>query len=65
VSTDPTALPAFEVAFETDDVAAALDRALQAGAKLVQEVETMDWGQITAYVSTPDGTMVEICTAVG
>ncbi|MEH7826636.1 VOC family protein [Gemmobacter denitrificans] len=65
VATEPSALPAFEIAFETDDVQAALDRALAAGAELVQGVEQMDWGQTTAYVRTPDGTMVEICTAVG
>lgn len=65
VATDPGALPAFEVAFETDDVASALARALAAGAELVQGVEHMEWGQTTAYVRTPDGTMVEICTKVG
>lgn len=65
VATEPPSLPAFEIAFETDDVQAALDRALAAGAELVQGVERMDWGQTTGYVRTPDGTMVEICTAVG
>lgn len=65
VANDPTAAPAFEVAFETTDVAAAVDRAVAAGATLIQSAKTMDWGQITAYVRTPDGTMVEICTAVG
>ena len=65
VATDRTALPAFEIAFETDDVAAALAKALSAGAELVQGVEHMEWKQTTAYVRTPDGTMVEICTKVG
>ena len=65
VATEAPALPAFELAFETEDVAAALDRAVSAGADLVQGVEQMDWGQTTAYVRTPDGTMVEICTKVG
>jgi catechol 2,3-dioxygenase-like lactoylglutathione lyase family enzyme len=64
VADDPTAPPAFEIAFETDDVPAALDRAVGAGATLVQEAKRMDWGQTTAYVRTPDGTLVEICTAV-
>jgi catechol 2,3-dioxygenase-like lactoylglutathione lyase family enzyme len=64
VATTPPALPAFELAFETGDVAAALDRALAAGATLVQGVERMDWGQTTAYVRTPEGTLVELCTAV-
>lgn len=64
VATEPPALPCFELAFETEDVAAALARAVEAGAELVQGVEQMDWGQTTAYVRTPDGTMVEICTKV-
>ena len=50
---------------ETDDVAAALDRAVKSGAELVQGVSQMDWGQTLAYVRTPDGTLVEICTKVG
>lgn len=64
VATTRPDLPSFEIAFETADVAAALQRALDAGATPVQGVEHMDWGQTTAYVRTPDGTMVEICTAV-
>lgn len=64
VAEGPVAAPAFELAFETGDVQAALDRALQAGATLVQGCKTMDWGQVTAYVRTPDGTMVELCTPV-
>ena len=57
--------PAFEIAFETEDVAKALERALAAGATPVQGVETMPWGQTTAYVKAPEGTLVEICTKVG
>lgn len=64
VATEPPALPSFELAFETDDVAAALARATAAGASLVQGVEEMDWGQTTAYVRTPEGTLIEICTPV-
>ena len=64
VADDPSAPPAFEIAFETEDVPAALDRALGAGATLVQGALQMDWGQTTAYVRTPDGTLVEICTPV-
>lgn len=65
VADDPAAAPAFELAFETDDVAAALERAVAAGAVQVQEARVMDWGQTTAYVRTPDGTLVEICTPIG
>lgn len=56
--------PCFEIAFETDDVAAALAKALSAGAVLVQDVEEMPWGQTTAYVHDINGFLVELCTPV-
>ena len=56
--------PVFEIALETDDVAGALERARAAGASVLQEVRDEDWGQTTAYVSDPDGYLVEICTPV-
>lgn len=55
---------AFEIALETDDVAAALAHALDAGAHPVQEVTQMPWGQTIAYVRAPEGTLVELCTPV-
>lgn len=61
---DPAA-PAAEIAFTTPDVAAALARALAAGARLVQEAQVMAWGQTVAYVADPDGFLVELCTPVG
>ena len=60
---DPAA-PIFEIAFETDNVASALKRAVDAGATLVQDVEEMPWGQTTAYVRDNNGFLVELCTAV-
>ncbi len=63
-ASQPVTKPAFEIAFETDDVAAALEKACNAGAKLVQEVKEMPWGQTTAYVRLPEGVLIEICTAV-
>jgi lactoylglutathione lyase len=54
--------PSFELAFATDDVPAALDRALSAGAALVQGAMDMPWGQTISYVRAPEGTLVEICT---
>ena len=54
--------PSFELAFATDDVPAALDRALSAGAALVQGATDMPWGQTISYVRAPEGTLVEICT---
>jgi lactoylglutathione lyase len=64
VATEAPAKPSFELAFETEDVPAALARALEAGATLVQEVKQMPWGQTIAYVRAPEGTLVELCTAV-
>ena len=54
----------FEIAFETDDVSKALQRALDAGATLVQDIEDMPWGQTTSYVTDINGFLVEICTPV-
>jgi len=56
--------PSFEVAFETADVAQALAHAISQGATLVQEVREEPWGQTTAYVTDPNGFLVEICSAV-
>ena len=57
--------PTFEIAFETDDVPAAIDKAVSAGAKLVQKPTDMPWGQTTAYVSDQNGFLIEVCTPVG
>ena len=57
--------PSFEIALETDDVAAGVKRAVAAGAKLVQSPKEMPWGQMVAYVSDPNGFLVEICTPIG
>lgn len=54
--------PSFELAFATEDVPAALDRALVAGATLVQAPTDMPWGQTISYVRAPEGTCIEICT---
>ncbi len=58
---DPHA-PCGEIAFTTADVAAAVDRAVAAGAELRQAPERMPWGQTVAYVSDPDGFLIELCT---
>jgi len=60
---DPKA-PVFEIAFETDDVPAAYDRAVAAGARPLQPPREEAWGQTTSYVADPDGYMVEICSPV-
>jgi len=56
--------PTFEIAFETPEVKSALDRAIKAGAKLVQDAREEPWGQTTSYVSDPNGFLIEICSPV-
>jgi lactoylglutathione lyase len=57
--------PSFEIAFETDDVQASLNRAVNAGAVLVMGPTLQPWGQTISYVSDLNGYLVEICTAIG
>jgi len=59
------AAPSFEIAFTTDDVPAAVRRALAAGATMVQDAQAMPWGQTLAYVSDANGFRVELCTPMG
>jgi len=54
--------PTGEIALVTDDVAGAVKRAVDAGARLVQEAEDMPWGQTIAYVGDRNGFLVELCT---
>ncbi|AEV35305.1 glyoxalase family protein [Pseudovibrio sp. FO-BEG1] len=56
--------PCFEVAFQTEDVAGGLAKALSAGAELVQEVKEEPWGQTTSYVKDMNGFLIEICSPV-
>lgn len=56
--------PTFEIAFETDDVRAALERAVDAGGIMIQDVREEPWGQTTSYVSDPNGYLIEICSPV-
>lgn len=53
---------AVEIAFVTEDVAAAYDRALGAGAANQSAPATKPWGQTVAYVRDPDGTLVELAS---
>ncbi|KNZ34003.1 MAG: glyoxalase [Methylibium sp. NZG] len=54
-----------EIGLVTDDVGASCDRAVQAGATLLTPPTVKPWGQTVAYVRCPDGTLVELCTAIG
>lgn len=56
--------PVFELAFETQDVAADFAKAVAAGATPVQSPRLEAWGQTTAYVSDPNGYLIEICSPV-
>lgn len=60
---DPSA-PVFEIAFETQEVRKWLDQAIKSGAVLVQDIREEPWGQITSYVSDPNGFLIEICSPV-
>jgi lactoylglutathione lyase len=51
-----------EIAFVTDDVVAAHDKALSAGAVELSAPETKPWGQVVSYVRCPDGILVELCS---
>ena len=53
---------AFEIAFTTEDVPAAYDRALAAGAIPLADPTAKPWGQIVAFVRDKDGIIVELCT---
>ena len=55
----------FEIAFSTDDVQGAFEKALSNGAKEIKKPETKPWGQVVAYVGDGFGTIVEICTPMG
>ena len=54
-----------ELGLVTSDVAAACKQAVTAGATLLTPPATKPWGQTVAYVRCPDGTLVELCTAIG
>ena len=52
----------FEVCLVDEDVEGAYERAVEAGAAGVSEPEEKPWGQHTAYVRDPDGTLIEIAS---
>lgn len=56
---------AVEIALVTDNVQAAYDKAVAAGAKAVSKPTKKPWGQIVAYVRDNNGYLVELCTPVG
>lgn len=66
VAAETSALPlGIEIGLATDDVRAAVERAVAAGAALLKAPDTKPWGQVVAYLRCPDGTLVELCTPMG
>lgn len=53
---------ATEIAFVTDEVRSAYDRALRAGASGVRAPSQMPWGQTVAWLRDADGALVELCS---
>jgi lactoylglutathione lyase len=51
-----------EIGFFTTDVAAAFQRAVDAGAVALAEPRVMPWGQTVAYVRSIEGTLIGLCT---
>ena len=54
-----------EIAFVADDVKAAYEKALAAGAAGFVAPHEKPWGQTVAYVRDPHGFLVELCSAIG
>ena len=53
---------AIEIGFTTVDVPALVEKAVAAGATLVEEPKEKPWGQVVAYVRDLEGFLIEICT---
>lgn len=53
-----------EIAFIADDVNLAHAKALKAGALELAAPQEKPWGQTVSYVRCPDGTLVELCSAM-
>jgi len=53
-----------EIGLTTDNVQEAVDKAIKAGASLVENPKVKPWGQTVAYVKDIDGFLVEICTPI-
>ena len=56
--------PGIEIGFVTDDVEAAFERAVQAGALVASKPAKKPWGQVVCYVRDCNGLLVEICSAM-
>ncbi len=54
-----------EIGLVTHDVPAAHGKAIACGASELSAPSRKPWGQVVSYIRAPDGTLVELCTAMG
>jgi len=54
-----------ELAFVTDNVEAAYNKAVSAGATPIKEPTQKPWGQVVGYVRGIDGSLIELCSPIG
>jgi len=54
-----------EIGLVTDDVPAAFEKAVAAGAVAVSNPAKKPWGQTVGYVRDNNGFLVELCTPIG
>ncbi len=63
--TDPNAAPlGVELAFVSDDVAAAYAKAVAVGASPIKAPTEKPWGQVVAYVRAKEGSLIELCSPI-
>jgi lactoylglutathione lyase len=62
VAVPDSGLAGFEIGFLVDDVDEAFATLVEAGAEPVTAPADRPWGQRTAYVSDPDGYLIELVT---
>jgi len=56
--------PGFELGFKVDDVDAAYEELVAAGAEPATPPRDRPWGQRTAYVRDPDGHLIELAQPI-
>lgn len=57
--------PGIELGLVIEDVAAAYERAVTAGALPLLPPTQKPWGQIVGYVRDPNGVLIELCSPMG
>jgi catechol 2,3-dioxygenase-like lactoylglutathione lyase family enzyme len=54
----------FEVALITDDLAVSHRHAIECGGLEILAPTKKPWGQTVSYVQSPEGILIELCTAI-